>query len=263
VPVDVPADHPLRDPSIVRVLERSAHAAVVRTDARRDLLRLEHGTAVEQDLLGLVATAGGGLSGADLVALSGARAWEVEEHLAAVSGRAFARRASHYRPGSGPDVYVLGHEELQNNAVEFLGAQRRADHLQRLNDWAEGYRERGWPVGTPEYLLRGYFRLLRDAGDTVRMIACATDRARHDRMLDISGGDTVALAEITGTQNLLLAGGKLDLLAMARLGLHRDTLTARNTHLPTNLPAGPPSATPSGRKHWPDRRPTHRTATRH
>ena len=53
--------------------------------------------------------------------------------------------------------------------------------------------------GISEYLLRGYFRTLIVTGDTARLAACATDAARHERMLDITGGDAAALDEVTIT----------------------------------------------------------------
>ena len=34
-----------------------------------------------------------------------------------------------------------------------------------MRAWADGYRDRGWPAGTPAYLLRGYPRMLADTGD--------------------------------------------------------------------------------------------------
>ena len=60
------------------------------------------------------------------------------------------------------------------------------------------------------------------------MIACAVDPHRHDRMLDITGGDTAALAEITTTQDVILAQPDPDLVDMARLAIHRDNLAGRN-----------------------------------
>ena len=128
IPTDVPDDHPLRDPAIVRALERSLHAEVIKADAQRELKRLLRGTPAEQDLLGLVTAAGGGLSGADLAALTGWPLWEIEEHLHAVSGRTFNPRASQWQPTIAPEVYVLGHEELQSAATRFLGEIRLNSH---------------------------------------------------------------------------------------------------------------------------------------
>ena len=58
IPDDVPDDHPLWDPGIVRVLDPSPSASVVRSDMQRELRRLLHGDQAQQDLLGLVTAAG-------------------------------------------------------------------------------------------------------------------------------------------------------------------------------------------------------------
>lgn len=234
IPADVPDDHPLRNTEIIRHLVVSPHAAVVRQDAERELKRLFHGSTAEQDLLGLLTAAGGGLSGADLAELTGSSTWEIEDRLRAVSGRTFTPRTGHWRPET--LVYMLGHEELQQQATKFLGARRLEAYRHRLHNWAEGYRGRSWPADTPEYLLRGYYRLLHAMGDVSRMLMCATDPDRHDRMLDVIGGDTGALAEIMTTQEAIASQAVPDLLAMSRLAIHRTKLTERNDNIPANLP---------------------------
>ena len=78
--------------------------------------------------------------------------------------------------------------------------------------------------------------MLQDAADVPRLIACATDWARHDRMLDITGGDTAALTEITDVQDLLLRLEEPDLPALARLNVHRSVIADRNAHVPPILP---------------------------
>ncbi|MFI5749886.1 hypothetical protein ACIBBE_29050 [Streptomyces sp. NPDC051644] len=239
IPADVPGGHPLHDPAAVRILEPSPHAQVVRHDAEQELKRLLRGTEAEQDLLGLVTAAGGGLAGEDLAELTGRQVWEIEESLHTVAGRTFARRPSSGLPGpvAAREVYVLGHEELQQTAAHFLSGARLETYRQRLHGWAERYRGKGWPARTPEYLLRGYFRMLYADGDLPRMTECALDGARHDRMLDVSGGDAAALAEIATAQDAILERDSPDLRSMTLLAVHRDDLALRNTHIPTGLPA--------------------------
>ena len=236
VPADVPENHPLRNPQVIRPLNPSPHAAVIHHDAVREIKRLVKGTEAEQDLLGLLTAAAGGLSGPDLAELTGLPAWEIEEHLHTVSGRSFGREVSQWQPGTLPEVYLLGHPELRQLAVTHLGATRLQAYLQRLHAWAAEYRQRGWPADTPEYLLRDYYRLLGDTRDLGRLIACATDPARHDRMLDLTGGDSAALSEITTAQQAVLRQAEPDLLAMACLAIHRDTLGQRNVNVPAGLP---------------------------
>ena len=120
-------------------------------------------------------------------------------------------------------------------ASAHLGQARLEKYLERLHAWAQEYRQRGWPAETPEYLLRGYFRLLRDSVDIPRVVACATDKARHDRMLDITGGDTAALTEIIDAQELLLGLDEPDLSALARLNVHHGIIAERNAHVPPSL----------------------------
>ncbi|SHN46682.1 toll/interleukin-1 receptor domain-containing protein [Cryptosporangium aurantiacum] len=270
LPDDVPGGHPLTDAAtvvrdlpgsphaaaairplpasaaVVRDLPGSPHAAVVRADMQRELDRLWNGSTLEQDLLALVVAAGGGLSTADLAALADGDASEYAVERA-VGSRTFATRRGHW---TGATVHVLGHEELHREAVRRLGPGRLGELRGRLHAWADQYRARGWPPDTPEYLLRGYFRLLQDAGDLPRLVACATDRARHDRMLDVVGGDTAALAEIADAQHAVrgaavapgagvdaVRGAGVDLAVMARLAVHRTRITERNANIPALLPA--------------------------
>jgi hypothetical protein len=236
VPSDVPDDHPLRDPAVVRVLAGSRQAAVVRADMQRELKRLLQGSPAERDLLGLVAAAGGGLSADDLAELTGVALYDVKENLHAVAGRTFTARASQWQR-AGPLVYVLGHEELQTSAIDSLGSARLAEYRHRLHAWAEDYRRRGWPAFTPEYLFRNYFRLLLEERDIPEILACAADDTRHDRMLDVTGGDTAALTEILEAQSLLMRGEEPDLPSIARLNVHRTRISERNAYVPVTLPA--------------------------
>ena len=70
IPDDVPGWHRLREPGIIRPLSPSAYAQDIRMLAQQELRRLLRGTPVEQDLLGLLTTARGGLSEAEARLLS-------------------------------------------------------------------------------------------------------------------------------------------------------------------------------------------------
>ncbi|MET8044305.1 hypothetical protein ABZU25_25985 [Micromonospora sp. NPDC005215] len=236
IPADVADGHPLRDQSTVRALTPSPAATVVRADMLRELSRLLRGAPTEQDMLGLLVAAGGGLSAADLSELLDVPAWEVEEHLTTVAGRSFTPRPNRWHRAA-PPVYVLGHEEVQLLAVDRIGPAGLTAYRHRLHEWADRYRAGGWPAATPEYLLRGWFRLLEATRDVSRMVQCATDEARHDRMLDLSGGDTAALIEIDRGRDACLADPVPDLPSLARIAVHRSRLVERNANLPRGLPA--------------------------
>jgi tetratricopeptide (TPR) repeat protein len=236
VPDDVPDWHPLRDPAIIRSLPASPHAREVQRLARAELRVLLDGSGTERDLLGLLAAARGGLTGQDLATLAGIPLWEAEGVVRAAAGRALQSRPSLLNPVARQEVWLLAHEELQAAAADCLG-DRLTAYREQLHAWADGYRDRGWPLETPEYLLDGYFRLLADLGDLPRMTGCALDASRHDRMLDLSGGDAAALAEARTTLDRIAAQDAPDLASALALACHRDRLVSRNSRIPTSLPA--------------------------
>lgn len=238
LPGDVPSGHPLLDPAVQRFLASSPHAQVIRHEANTGLIQLVEGPALGQDLLGFVVAAGGGLSSRDLVELTRHPDWAIKRVFASAVGRAFTRRPAINQSGplSTRDVYLLSHEELQEKAEEFLGATL-AEYREQLRTWADTYRQQGWPGDTPEYLLRGYFRMLHADGDLSGMVGCALDHARHDRMVAVTGGDAAALAEIAATQEFILDCDAPDLRAMALLAVRGHALTQRNSNVPVDLPA--------------------------
>lgn len=234
LPSDVAPGHPLRQKIIRKDLARSPHAEVVRADMERELDRLLNGEPVWLDLLSLVTAAGGGLSGGDLAELTDAFPRDIARSLLTVTGRTFTMRTTRWDQSI--QVYLLGHEELQKNAERFLGERRLAADRERLHTWAVGYRNAGWPDSTPEYLLRGYFRMLQRTNDRDRILACALDSARHDRMRQASGADTAALTEIAEAQRLQLRDQDPNIAALTNLALHKHRLLERNTDVPHELP---------------------------
>ena len=237
VPDDVPGWHPLRDPKIIRRLPASAYAKDVQRLARQELQRLLRGSTAEQDVLGFLVAARGGLSASDLEELTGIPLWEVEEILHTAAGRAFTRRTSRWAPATGPETYLLAHEELQGAASRYLGSRRLDGYHARLHAWFDSYSTREWPPETPEYLLDSYYRLLSSLDDRPRMITCAGCLARHERMLDRIGGDEAALTEVRTAIDLIAADDVPDLASALALACHRDQLTDRNENTPTRLPA--------------------------
>ncbi|WIV59160.1 tetratricopeptide repeat protein [Amycolatopsis nalaikhensis] len=235
IPGDVPDDHPLRDPAVVRPLAASPAAKVVQDAMERELDRLLGGPG--RDLVGLVVAARDGLTGADFAELMGWSRRRVERLLTTVAGRSFVRRAGGWPIGAESELYVLGHEKLHDTAIEDFTEDQLIEYRQRLHEWAARYRERDWPADTPEYLLRGYAHMLITTGDVSRALACTTDRVRHDRMRAVSGGDTAALNEITSLQDLLLRADRPDLAALASTAVHRGELSERNTDTSPGLPA--------------------------
>lgn len=245
IPFDVGSGHPLREPAIVRELAPSPAAQVVREDMERELRGLREGNRVERDLLGLIAAARGGLSAADLAELTAGGAAETEELSAAqirtllstVAGRSFVPRPSRWHADVGPEGYVLGHDELQRETEAYFGDRGIARYRDRLRTWADGYRDRGWPSQTPEYLLQSYPQMLHSAGSVAHLVELAADTRRHTRMRHATGGDGLALTEIATAQQALMAADPPDVAAVARLAVHRQSLTRRGAELPVGIPA--------------------------
>lgn len=233
LPDDVPDDHPIRDPAIVRLLDASPAAQVRRDDMTRELKFLLHGPDLGRDMLGLLTAAAGELSSRDLTELTGSAPWELNDHLRAVSGRSYRQQQARWRTDD--TVYVLGHEQLQAAVVDAFGDQMSRFH-DRLHQWAADYRDRGWPEDTPEYLLHGYFDMAAASGARDAVIACAGDRLRHARMLATTGGDSPALGEIDTASALLLTAKPSDYATMGWLAVHRRELTDQNQDMPTRLP---------------------------
>ncbi|GAA0453250.1 hypothetical protein Ade02nite_01410 [Paractinoplanes deccanensis] len=232
IPDDVATDHPLRS-CRVRLLDTSPYAEAIGRDANRELQRLLHGEEAQRDILGFIAASGGGLSQPDLVKLTGLPPYEMEGRLGSAFGRTISRRDA-----DGGPLYLFAHDTLRETAENQLGPALLATFRDRIHRWAEGYRDKDWPRGTPAYLLSGYPRMLFAEKDLPRLAACGSDPRRHDRLLDRTGGDAAALAEIRAAQDLVLADrDDPDLLAMVTLTMQRERLAARNANLPTDLPA--------------------------
>ncbi|MFE6982717.1 hypothetical protein [Streptomyces griseus] len=238
VPDDVPGDHPLRTTEINHWLAPSPYAQAVRWDAEQNLLRLLDGGGLGRELVGLTVAAGGGLSASDIAELTGSRPRLVERELSAVTGRSFRRRSVHWA-SHGPEVYLLAHEEIQRSAAELITDAELAACRTRLHEWAQTYRGAGWPATTPEYLLRGYAQLLRELGDTRRLVELVCDSARHERLWQVTGADLEALGELSASLDQLLSDGRrngdVDVSAALRLAAARDGLHERTRALPPDL----------------------------
>ena len=136
VPDDVPDWHPLRDPAIIRPLAPSPHARDVQRLGRQELQACCAAAAAEQDVLGLLTAARGGLTARDLADWPTSRCGTGGHP--AHRGRADAPEPPQPpRAWSRPEVYLLGHEELQAAAADYLG-DRLAGYRERLHSWADG-----------------------------------------------------------------------------------------------------------------------------
>lgn len=239
LPLDVPADHPLqRCPR--RWLRVSPHAQDDEVFARRELHERLRGGPLHEDVLGLITASGGGLGRDDLAELTGSSPVTIAELLRGTFGHSIATRVQRLAGSAGSTGeargYLLGHRTLRETAEREFGP-RLGGYRQRLHAWADDHLRSGWPKDTPIYLLRDYPRMLAMVGDTARLAALAADADRHDRMLEITGGDALALDEIALARSVGLRRPVPDLTEAVLLAVRHEELARRNTGIPVQLPA--------------------------
>ncbi|MEV5977770.1 trypsin-like peptidase domain-containing protein [Streptomyces sp. NPDC052114] len=233
VPLDVPDDHPLRR-CPCRRLDANEFARHTRDEAKRELHEALRGDRSQVDLIGLLTAAQGGLTARDLVELTGMLPYQLESRLASVLGRSLRTRTRWgLREEQG---HLFAHETLREQAEQALGPAV-AEYRARIHAWADEYRDRGWPEGTPGYLLHTYGRLLAGGDDLERLLATITDPRRQERLLAVTGSDVVARADVQAARRRLVALPGADLGTVSALALLDDELGQRGGALPECLPA--------------------------
>ena len=236
LPGDVPGSHPLRN-CTVRHLTRSPYAQHLEIEAKRELANHLHGTdRLTGDIIGYLAAAGGGLTVRELMELTGASQPQVEFLLEGTFGRSLSSRPAPQAGERTEDLYLFAHETLQEIAGQRL-VYDLPEYRQRIDQWADHYRDLGWPESTPRYLGRPYARLLATTGQTSRLTAIGADPVRHDQMLERTFGDADAESEIADAQQLHLTRQRPDLSALLLLANERSRLRSRNDCIPHDLPA--------------------------
>ncbi|MFB7076458.1 NACHT domain-containing protein, partial [Streptomyces sp. NPDC056308] len=235
LPSDAHAEHPLRDGMVNHALLASPAAHAARERAEADLEMLIGQGGLTRDLVGLTAAASGGLSAADLAALTSSSTRMVELALGGATGRSFQHRPAQWtlnNDGSSAELYSFAHQALLEGARNILEHQMDA-YRGRIHEWADDWRRTGWTAGTPEYLLLGYPQALRQLGDTTRLTNLATDATRHERIWQTTGTDTEALAEIADA--FRLQAPDPDIPACLLLNHRRHKLEQATTNTPDDL----------------------------
>jgi hypothetical protein len=221
-------DHPLRRCRIWRI-GASPYAEACERLARAELDRMPDDDDAEQ-ILGMLAAAAGGLTGADLASLTDLRQRTVERRL----DRDFAR-SLRVVTRDGERGYIFDHA-----AIEAEVRVQLRDFLpqcqQRLEAWAKSYQDQGWPAATPGYLLRSYPRVLLDDGDLKGAVSLTLDRSRRELMLQRTGADAMALREFSSVQHAIADTPTPDLRTLSRLAAERFLVTHRNAAAPGILP---------------------------
>lgn len=207
LPDDVGGDHPLRSCE-PRELAPSEFARHIELNATYELNRLLTGTPVQVATLGFITASGGGLTSADLQVLTGLPPYVLDRLLGSVFGRTVGERDSAHVPDR---VHLFTHETLRAVAEQKFGPSAES-FRHRIMAWANDFRDRGWPPDTPVYLLRGYVRMLAEHDRAAEVMALATDKARHQRMLELPGGSYLVDDELRTAKDLMVRRGDLTAL---------------------------------------------------
>ena len=239
LPDDVPSGHPLRT-CTPRHLPVSWVAEDVEKRAKLELQDLLTGDQTAIDVVGYIAGSGGGLTGSDRSALTGAPPRKLDPILRGVFGRSLRTRVTAYsrdaQANPATRVYLFAHETLRVTAEAQLGTEL-ARYREEIHGWIRSYASRGWPDVTPSYAIRGYLRLLTATSDGGRLSALARDSRRHAFLLRATGNDYAVLTEIRNAQRLIAAQNAPDLRALVELAVYRHAISIRNQSIPVGLPA--------------------------
>lgn len=224
------SDHPL-----LRVRPRELapwpHARDTERLAKEQLVQVLNTNPLSRDILGLITAAGGGLRLADIETLTGKAPYRLEGIIDGQLGRCVVSRDT-----VDGQIYLFAHDTLQQISVQQYGRELLG-YREKIHEWANTYRQRGWPADTPRYLLTDYGQLLASIGDWRRLVECGLDDARHGRMRMLTGGDGLAVTDIQLCQQALVDRSLLDLRVLAALAVELDSLVTRNNEIPAELPA--------------------------
>ncbi|MFC9735004.1 hypothetical protein [Streptomyces roseolus] len=239
-PAGLATDHPLRERSIVRRLSDSPEAQIIRDAAMAELRGLLKDPDFGERVLGLLVTARGALSWEDLGELLDIGPHAVEERLRTVAGRSLAPTRVDLLPldvrseaeaEAGRQTFVLAHSMLHATAYKELGRRSRLRRIAELHEWAGEYQAEGWGEETPNYLLTGYTRLVREEA-VERLAGLVLDPRRQLRLVLRSGAD-VALRDVESVAPS--DGEKVAPALAAAVAVSRDLLRGRMQELPESV----------------------------
>jgi hypothetical protein len=236
----LPDGHPLCDPRtcIRMTLAKSAHAQ----DRKRDAVDALRAFLVgrQADALGVLAAAGP-ISARDIAAvlcledpsLPGSRLFSARE-ISPLMRRAVSRGLV-WQLAEPADRFAFQHDTLpQITADELAVDDVITVHQDAIKRWAAGYAERGWPEGTPSYLLVGYPEFLAGLADAAGLAALASP-ARAARLRASTGDDAATVDELALAIGQLAKAGSADLPTACGLAFRREQLLDALTRYPVSL----------------------------
>jgi hypothetical protein len=252
LPYDVPSNHPIRDPHNWHKLDPSSAATVAHTAAESDLLDLIS-SKLGKKLAATIAAAGAPLTCVDLAEITDSDYLKVTRLIASRSARALVPVISSLNPEY-PLSYRLGHEKLDELLIHNLDPRSWAAPVDRsawrsirfaalgpwrelIYRWALQWANRGWPGGTPGYLLEGSYPalLLQDETKKDELVTLLTDGRRLNRLYRMNLADYASLNQIRNVVNEVLTTSTPDLAVTGPLLVTAERLSTRSDRTPTFL----------------------------
>ncbi|MFB8041295.1 hypothetical protein ACFC8F_08390 [Streptomyces hydrogenans] len=240
VPERLADDHPMRDSGVARRLSDSPAARIIRDAAMAELRGLLKDSDFGERVLGLLVTARGALSREDLGELLDIGPHAVEERLRTAVGRSLASTRTDLLPldvrseaeaEDGRQTFVLAHSMLHATAYKEIRKRSRLDRIAELHAWAREYQAEGWDEETPNYLLTGYTRLVREQAHE-RLAGLVLDPRRQLRLV-LRGGADVALGDVESVAPA--DGEEVAPARAAAVAVSRELLRGRVRALPGSV----------------------------
>ncbi|BCW73776.1 hypothetical protein NicSoilB11_01010 [Arthrobacter sp. NicSoilB11] len=234
LPVDVPANHPLKAETVRHELLPSPHAAEVKERATQETKKILGSEGIENEALILIALAGA-LSPKEIADITRGRSFKVEDVLSHC--RVLAGEDRHFIEDTPERVYALSHTTLPELIKDLLGEDEVRVYQGRINEWARKYSRDGWPDATPAFFLTGaYPKFLASAGELKLLVEWALDRQLQTRLWQLTGSSLQSLEDIRLAQDQNIKRREIDLAAALRLCMMRNEIEAATTNLPARIP---------------------------
>jgi nucleoside phosphorylase/tetratricopeptide (TPR) repeat protein len=233
----LPDMHPVRN-CTVHSLEILQLSKDFKARAEEELRWLYDTNSKSADTIALLAVANGALTVEDLSEMTAQLPIEASRIFHNSTGRTFAYKEQKKTPLSlsTETAYMLGHADLQEQALEGFVGRSSDRYLSIIDSWCDGFKEKGWPDDTPLYLLTDYLGLLSENSRWDRLSLILSDENYINRVFDCMLLNTVYLQHIKAALQVFIKHERPDLLRISLLSHQRERLRKYNADLPSELP---------------------------
>jgi tetratricopeptide (TPR) repeat protein len=190
------------------------------------------------DIVALLAVSNGSLSISDLAELTGELPLVISRLFEESTGRIFLSVNSHQSPlvKNKDKRYMLGHADIQEQAMRDFVGKNVKRYMRILDAWCDNYKDNGWPVDTPLYLLTDYLGLLAGNCNWRGLGSILSDQAFISLLFEILLPNTIYLQHIKSVLQVLIEDEQPDLLLISMLSHQRERLKQYNSSIPNEMP---------------------------